>query len=285
MTTSTLEAPVRVPTAPPRASRPAPSVYGLSRGDSPFRWKSVPVQATPEAERLHRKQRLAASFRLFALYGYDMGGAGHITARDPILTDHFWVNPVGVYFGHIRVSDLLLVNHHGDIVEGAGMLNRAAFAIHSQLHIARPDVVAAAHAHALHGKAFSALGKHLAPITQDSCAFYQNHALFADFSGVVLDTSEGERIAAALGNQKAAILQNHGFLTVGESVEAAVWRFIAMDDAAKAQLLAEAAGSIRPLSHEVASHTAGQVGTEVGSWFSFLPLWDRVLRDQPDFLE
>ncbi len=214
-----------------------------------------------------------------------MGGAGHITARDPEWPDHFWVNPVGVYFGHIRVSDLLLVNHHGDIVQGEGQLNRAAFAIHSQLHIARPDVVAAAHAHSLYGKAFSSLGKLLEPITQDACAFYDNHVLFDDYTGVVLDTSEGKRIAAALGHKKAAILQNHGILTVGETVEAAVWRYIAMDDAARTQLIAEAAGTIKPLSHEVALHTAGQVGGEVGSWFSFQPLWDRVLRDQPDFLE
>lgn len=264
---------------------PRPSVYGISKDANPFRLKSIPQAPTVEAERLHRKQRLAASFRLFALYGFDMGGAGHITARDPELPDHFWVNPVGVYFGHIRVSDLLLVNHHGDIVHGEGMLNRAAFAIHSQLHVARPDVIAAAHAHSLHGKAFSALGKLLQPITQDACAFYDNHVLFDDYTGVVLDTSEGLRIAAALGNKKAAILQNHGILTVGESVEAAVWRYIAMDDAARTQLIAEAAGTIKPLSHEVALHTSGQVGTDVGSWFSFQPLYDRVLRDQPDFLD
>jgi len=71
-----------------------------------------------EDERLHRKQRLAAALRLFARYGFDEGVAGHITARDPEWTDHFWVNPFGVYFGHLRVSDLLLVNHQGQVVRG-----------------------------------------------------------------------------------------------------------------------------------------------------------------------
>ena len=64
-----------------------------------------------EAHRLHLKQRLAASFRLFGRFGFDEGVAGHITARDPILPDHFWVNPFGMHFGHITVSDLNLVNH------------------------------------------------------------------------------------------------------------------------------------------------------------------------------
>ncbi|MGY2225572.1 class II aldolase/adducin family protein [Pseudomonas gingeri] len=263
--------------------RPAPSAYGLPRdGQTVFRWEHPPQQPTLELERLQRKKSLAAAFRVFAWLGFDMGGAGHITVRDPEHRDHFWVNPVGVYFGHLRVSDLLRVDPHGTIVEGEGALNLAAFAIHAALHEARPDVAAAAHAHSLHGKAWSSLGRLLDPLTQDACAFYEKHALFDNFSGVVLESSEGERIARTLGQHKALILQNHGLLTVGETVEAAVWRFIAMDNAAHAQLLAEAAGTPRPIPPEVARHTARQVGTEFGGWFSFQPYWDRVLRSEPD---
>ena len=93
-----------------------------------------------EEERRHRKVRLAAAFRLFSRFGFDEGVAGHITARDPELTDHFWVNPFGMHFGHVRASDLCLVNHHGEVVEGERAINQAAFAIHSQVHAARPDV-------------------------------------------------------------------------------------------------------------------------------------------------
>ena len=119
--------------------------------------------ADPATERLYRQQRLAAAFRLFARFGFDEGVAGHITARDPEDPDRFWVNPFGLHFGHISVSDLLLVDAEGDVVAGEGRLNGAAFAIHSQVHAARPDVVAAAHAHSLHGKAWSGLGRLLDP--------------------------------------------------------------------------------------------------------------------------
>ena len=97
------------------------------------------------------------------------------------------------------------------------------------MHAARPDVIAAAHSHSLHGKAWSSLGRLLDPITQDACAFFEDHALFDDFTGVVLDLEEGKRIGAALGNNKAVILRNHGLLTVGHSVDAAVWSFITME--------------------------------------------------------
>jgi ribulose-5-phosphate 4-epimerase/fuculose-1-phosphate aldolase len=254
-----------------------------------FRGAPAPVQPTVELERLYRRQRLAASYRLFSRSGFDMGGAGHITARDPGHADRFWVNPLGVHFSRIKVSDLMLVDHDGRIVEppavAAPRLNRAAFAIHSELHKARPDVVAAAHAHSLYGKAWSALGRLLDPLTQDSAAFYDDHALFEDFSGVVLDASEGEKIARALGQKKAVILQNHGILTVGASVESAVWRYLALENACQVQLLAEAAGKTKPMPEAVARHTAGQVGSEIGGLYAFQPYWDIVTEEEPDLFD
>ena len=83
----------------------APEVKIVSTGTP-----DPPTFATAAEERLHRKQRLASAFRLFAKFGFSEGVAGHITARDPELHDHFWVNPFGMHFGHIRVSDLVLVN-------------------------------------------------------------------------------------------------------------------------------------------------------------------------------
>src|SRR3954453_5905815 len=100
-----------------------------------------------EDERLQRKQRLTAALRLFAKFGFEEGVAGHITARDPEFTDTFWVNPFTMSFGHIRVSDLIRVDHTAQFVEGRSRVNAAAFGIHSQIHQARPDVVAAAHSH------------------------------------------------------------------------------------------------------------------------------------------
>ena len=131
----------------------------------------------------------------------------------------------------------------GTVVDGNWPVNAAAFAIHSQVHAARPDVVAAAHSHSLHGKAWSAFGRLLDPITQDACAFFEDHGLFDDFTGVVLDAEEGKRIAHALGDNKAVILRNHGLLTVGQSVDEAAWWFITMERSCQAQLLAEAAGT------------------------------------------
>ena len=251
---------------------------------APFKLPTPPTFTSVEEERLHRKQRLAAAFRLFAKFGFDEGVAGHITARDPERPDHFWVNPFGLDFSQIRASDLVLVNDRGEVVEGGSIVNVAAFAIHSSVHTARPDVIAAAHAHSMHGKAWSALGRLLDPITQDACAFYEDHSIFADYTGVVFDPAEGQRIAAALGSRKAVILRNHGLLTVGQSVDEAAWWFITMERSCHAQLLAEAAGEPHLIGHEQAQLTSQQVGSTFAGWFQFQPLWDRITKEQPDLL-
>ena len=250
-----------------------------------FKIPAIPKFATLGEERQHRKERLAAAFRLFAKFGFDEGVAGHITARDPERKDHFWVNPFGMHFRQIRASDLILVDGKGEVVEGKRAVNVAAFAIHSSIHHARPDVVAAAHSHSVCGKAWASLGRLLDPITQDACAFFEDHVVFEDFTGVVHETSEGERIAKALGSNKAAILQNHGLLTVGQTVDEAVWWFITMDRSCHAQLLAQAAGQPALITRERALATRELVGTHQAGWFQFQPLWEMITQEQQDLLD
>lgn len=248
-----------------------------------------PTFAAISDERTHRKQRLAGAFRLFSKFGFDEGVVGHITARDPEYKDTFWVNPFGLHFSLIKVSDLIRVDHTGRVVEGGRPVNAAAFAIHSRIHAARPDSVGAAHAHSTYGRAFAALGRKLDPISQDVCAFYNDHALYDDYGGVAVEVDEGQRIAEALGPRKAAILQNHGLLTVGQTVDEAAWWFITMERSCQVQLLAEAAAAKTGQALKMISETSAQqaysiVGTPFSGWFQFQSLYARILKEQPDFI-
>ena len=238
-----------------------------------------------EDERRHRKQRLAAALRVFGRFGFGEGVAGHITARDPELTDHFWVNPFGLSFRRMRVRDLILVDHEGNVVHGNKPVNAAAFAIHSQIHAARPDVIAAAHAHSVHGKAFSTLARLLDPLTQDAAVFFEDHALLDDFGGVVVDPAYGRRIADTLGDRKALIHRNHGLITVGTSVDEAAWWFVTMERSCQAQLLAEAAGTPVHIPDDAARLTREQIGHSLAGWFQFQPLWQDVIAEEPEVLD
>jgi len=230
-------------------------------------------------ERDFLKFRLAQAFRIFAHLGYDEGVAGHITVRDPIKPDCFWVNPFGRHFSLIQPSDLLLVDHYGEILAESGpqrLLNTSAFLIHAAIHEARPDILCAAHSHTIYGKAFSALGRELDIITQDSCQFYNDHAVYKQFNGVVLGEAEGANIAAVLGSRKAVILQNHGLLVGASTVEATVHYFSALEKCCRVQLLADAAaggrgGETIKIPHEDAQMTYNATGTAYAGYFSGLP--------------
>ena len=243
------------------------------------------ARRTPEEERVYRKQRLAAALRLFGRLGFDEGAGGHITARDPEYPERFWINPFGVHFGHVRVSDLLLVDAEGAVVSGRGSVNPAGFTIHSQVHAARPDVVAAAHTHSTYGRAWATLGRRLDPLTQDACAFYEDHEVFDGFEGVVLDSEEGKRIAERLGTGKAVILRNHGLLTVGGSVQEAAWWFVTMERSCQVQLLAEAAGTPVHIHPDTARATAATMGSPAMGRLNFRPMYADIVRAQPDLLD
>jgi len=247
---------------------------------------SPPQAEDVEAIRAERKTKLAGALRIFGRLGFGEGVAGHITARDPEHTDCFWVNPFGMSFRHVSVSDLILVNHAGEVVEGDRPVNRAAFVIHAAVHQARPDVMAAAHAHSLYGKALSSLGRLIDPITQDACVFFEDHVLVSDYGGkIVLDEEAGQALAAGLGQHKAAIHQNHGLFTVGQTVDEAAWWFITMERSAQAQLIAEAAGTPIQIGAEDARYTREHTGFPGAGWFSFQPLWDEICRTDPDLFD
>jgi ribulose-5-phosphate 4-epimerase/fuculose-1-phosphate aldolase len=272
------------------SSAPAPALLDLIRahvGPAPddFELPLPPMNLSIEDERHHRKQELAAAFRVFGKLGFAEGVSGHITARDPEFPDTFWVNPFGMSFSQIKVSDLIRVDHNGNLLHGKRPVNRAAFCIHAEVHKARPEAVAAAHAHSLNGKAFASLGIPLDPITQDACAFYQDQGLYTDYLGVVGDFEEGRRIGAALGSAKAVILQNHGLLTVGDSVAAAAWWFITMERSCQAQLLAMSAGTPKLIDHDTAELVHTQIGGQLAGWFQFRPLWDQIVAASPDLFD
>jgi len=240
-------------------------------------------------EREFLKGRLAAAFRIFGKLGFEEGVAGHITVRDPVNPNHFWVNPMGTSFRLMRRSDLLLINEDGKVIDGGEnrKLNLAAYTIHHAVHSARPDVICAAHSHSIYGRSFSALGRPLDITTQDACAFYKDLGHYTRFGGVVVEEGEGKHIAEALGSSKAVILSNHGLLTTGGSVEAAVFWFMSLEKCCHTQLLADAAaggrgGETVKIDDQNASFTYNTIGTEVAGWFSAKPEFDVIMKEHGD---
>lgn len=211
--------------------------------------KASKVEYTTEQIRARRKRDCALGYRLLAAQKWGDAGDGHISARDPELTDHFWMLGYGVSYHQASVADLVLVAPDGTLAEGTGMVNEAGFFIHQPILATRPDAISAVHVHTGWGTPFSAEARLLEPISQEACIFFEDHALFDDEEVQVQSLQAGQRIADALGKTRAIILRNHGLLTVGDSVAEAVGSFVLMERVAEVHMKAR---NPQPISADAA---------------------------------
>ncbi|KAG0681173.1 hypothetical protein C6P40_003463 [Pichia californica] len=214
-----------------------PGVGNMAMGiyKHPYR---LPKIDDPYKKRDWLLNMMAGAFRVFARKGYCEGPAGHISVRDPIDKDTFWINPLAVHFSLLTPHHMVHVDEDGNVIGGnRTTINAAGFKIHSTIHKARPDVNAICHVHSKAGKAFSALGSKLDMLNQDSCIFFNNHTIYNDFGGVVLESEEAKHIAIAMGpTNRSIILKNHGLLTVGSNVGEAAYLLTLMDTCCEVQM-------------------------------------------------
>ncbi len=229
---------------------------------------SPPTVDNPEELRLLRKWEAAIGYRIFAAMKWGQIGDGHITARDPVLTDHFWVLGYGIRFADATIDNLTLVGPNGEGVEGptANGVNFAAYYIHWPVLNARPDLASAAHTHTPYGTSWSANAAPFRAISQESCAFVFDQAVYTGENLEVIDTAGGEAIARAMGNSRVCILRNHGLLTGGRSPGEAVGWFVAAERVAEVHVKAPDA---QPISDEAAKEVDASLRSSDMGWRMF----------------
>ncbi len=240
-----------------------------------------------EAERQHRKERLVAACRAFAQQRFDYGFAGHLTVRDPERPELYWTNPMCVHFDKVKMSNLILVDHKGTVIEGDYAVNRAGFVLHANVHEEHPDIIAMCHAHTTYGTAWCATGRPIDPITQDACAFFEDHVVIGEQGGqVAVENHAGSDVAKAFKGVKAALHQNHGLLTASRhSIDSAAFWFIALERCCQQQLDIAASG-ITPIRipDDRARYSREHVGSDYIGWLHFQTIWNQLIIDQPDML-
>ncbi len=176
------------------------------------------VQSPPEFDdhndhRRYIRERLAGACRVFGRAGFSEGLLGHMTVRDPEDPETFWANPIGVSFNRMKASDVVLVNHAGELLEGSRPINPVGLRLHAAIHRARPDVMAVCHAHSTYAAAWSAYAEPVEPITQDSCVFYNDQAIIETEPRIAMSDDQADEFAAAFGNSKVGLQRGHGLFT------------------------------------------------------------------------
>ncbi len=184
---------------------------------------------------------LAATYRLTALYGWDDMIFTHISVRCPDEggKERFLIIPYGVFFDEMTASSLLKIDIDGMVVgETPYFSNPAGFTIHSALHMAREDAHAVIHLHTPYGVAVSAQQDGLKRYSQFAMVVHDDVA-YHDYEGIATDLDERDRLVADMGAHGLLILRNHGTLTVGANCAIAFLRMYFLEQACRAQILAQ----------------------------------------------
>jgi ribulose-5-phosphate 4-epimerase/fuculose-1-phosphate aldolase len=220
-----------------------------------------PVQPSADAERAARVD-LAACYRLADRFGLNEGIDNHLTLLVPGHSDRFFLAPFGMHWSEIRASDFLVVGFDGKVLSGHGSVEDTALYIHQPVHRLSPQGRCVLHTHMPYATALTMLeNPRLEMAVQSALGFYNDVAYDPNYNGLAFDLTEGERLAAALGDKSVLMMGNHGALVVGKSIAQAFERLYFLERACQAQVLALSTGRpLRLIPEAVVKMTVAQFG-------------------------
>lgn len=192
-------------------------------------------------------EKLILAARILAASGHCSGLAGQLTQR--LGDGTFRTLPLGIGFDEARPANLLRVDENLNVVEGKGIPNPAV-RFHLWIYRTRPDAMAIVHTHPPKASALAMIGRPLVVSHMDTAMLYDDVAFLPEWPGVPVADEEGRIISAALGAKRSILLAHHGILTTGADIAEATYLAMAMELAAKLQLDAEAAGTVKPIRPE-----------------------------------
>ena len=188
------------------------------------------------------REQVAWACRILALEGYADLTLGHVSARGP--DGEIWIKRKGVALDEVEPEDVVAIDDTDAVLHLETVL-------HTGVYAARPDVGAVVHGHPPHGTALASTGGELSLLTHDAVLFAEGLPRFDD-PDLIVDAEQGERVAAALGNHRALLLNNHGVLVVGKDVPWAVLAAVTLERAARLQAIASVLGEPRPIEPALA---------------------------------
>lgn len=212
------------------------------------------IKSAPDEE-LHKT--IALGGRILAGEGLSRVSFGHVSARssrsDAIVALRGRPRgDMGLEFAD--GGDIIEMNLDGGVVSDSAIMAPRECFIHLEILRARPEIASVVHIHPRIVVALRAAGLSLLPIygaydpdgvrlALNDIAYYPRPEL--------IDTSErGCLLATLLGDKTAAVLDGHGIVTVGESVEIAVMNAIALCELAHVTWLAASVGAPQSFAEE-----------------------------------
>ena len=179
---------------------------------------------------------LAALYRITDLYGWTDTINTHMSARIPGEPNAFLINNYGDLFHEITASSLVKLDLDGTVHSKDGSFNAAGFTIHSGVYKARPDANCVMHTHTRAGTGISVLKKGLRPISQDALAVL-DEVVYHEY-GMPTSQEECDALGVSCQHGSSVVLRNHGLLSVGATIPAALRRLYMLERACEVEIIA-----------------------------------------------
>jgi L-fuculose-phosphate aldolase len=226
------------------------------------------------------REKVALACRILAAEGHESALAGQLTARAD-QPGTYWMLSFGLGFDEACRSNIVRVDDDLNIIEGDGMPNPSN-RFHLWIYRKRPEINAIVHTHPPWCSALSMIGEPLAVSHMDTSMFYEDCAFLPEWPGVPIGDEEGRIISEAIGSKRAILLAHHGQLAACKTLEEATMLSIFIERAARLQLMARAAGKIRPLDPAAAreAHDYRLKPKYVGAVFCYYAR--RALKSAPE---
>lgn len=203
---------------------------------------------------------LALALRAAAYHGLGEGVCNHFSVALPQRKDWFLLNPRGLHWSEVQGHDIVLVDAQGEKLAGVHPIEPTALFIHAAVHrIAGKACVMHTHMPYATALTLTDLRGLDTTLSQNAMRFHGRVAVDAEYNGLALDSSEGERIARAMRGADVVFLGNHGVIVCGEKVSHAFDDLYYLERACQAQVLALSTGRpLQPVQAELAARVAAQ---------------------------
>lgn len=221
--------------------------------------------------------RLSQSCKILAANGHGNLTMGHVTAREPNQT-HLYMNAHDFGLGEIEPKHVLLIDLEGNLLDGDGR-RHSEYPIHTEIYKTYPHINCVIHTHPFYSIIVGATDGRIKAISHEGSIF-TGIPLFKKTSLLIRSHESGRSVAECLQGHRAILMQNHGIVTVGESIEEATVYAVLLERAAKMQVLAAMMGAVQESPAHEAEGKQGQV---------FYPrningFWKFLLRNLPQGL-
>jgi L-fuculose-phosphate aldolase len=181
--------------------------------------------------------RIAASRRMLAREGCESMVAGHVSER-AAGEDAFWISPFE-YFDETLPERIIKISFDLTVLAGSWEPSPAV-QFHAAIYAERPEVGAIVHTHSQHISALVTRDEPVRPYNITAALFVGTQATYVEDG--LQPPVEGKSVAAALGDNDALLISNHGVILTGATLEHAAMRAVLIEQAARFQLEAIAAG-------------------------------------------